>query len=1272
MKKRSKRLMYVLKKLRVPVAVVFILMALVFTVFRAMTPWVKQYKPQIETQLSSLLGQPVSIDTLRTGWYWFQPVLRFDMLQLNNIQQNPLQLDKLMVGIDLFRSLLHWRLEPGMVYLDGLHLSIHQTTTGWEMNGLDSSKPSTISLVQLMPILSSLVSEDKLIIKNLSAYITLASQQTIELEHIHLKALNQFNHYRVQGEVMMTHPAQSNVNFLADLTLDESHLEGVSGEIYIKATHLDLGAIGPFLPKLTYQIPSGIGDIQLWLSLDQGNITSIQSALTFQGLAWKQSNIPTLHQIQSLQANVAWLPTQAGWQLSGNQVKLTMANTIWPVNQFQWTHVNTTDTDDFYIQTMLLSPLLMEDFNWPSSMQPLLNQHPFGRFKDTQLSLQNHQLTHVLTRFVQAGWHAGDPLFPSVSQLAGVVDWYPEQGRLAVDTHNALLTWPKLPSVSLGQLNVLLNWKNPGSGMQYGLEHLVIVHPNLVVSAEGALDKTTTDHGGLLTLNADFSLKEVQRWLIYIPSPYLKKKLDRWLKENIKSIAQFSGKIAINGGLYDFPYGNTPGQLSIHSFFSGANVFFNDKWPISNNVDGYLRFDNRLMEIDIQHGVLSGIDLNPMNLRIDGLGLGKETLLVHSRIETAGKNLTHLIFSSPLKSKLIRMKKMKVEGNVGLDLQLEIPLYPENDDVLALGQLTFEDNTLIVHHPLKEMHVNHIRGNLDFTEHGVTQSELKASIMGDPVNAYVQSIRGKNPYTQIRILGDTTVDMLNTNYNLPLFSLMQGHLGIESILTLTDDPNDFDHVRINTLLEDVDIDLPKPLGKMTGEKTPLSIDLDFNPEKAIKVKMNYDNRLSGQATFTRNGPDFTLDKGILLVGSGAVPAPTEPGMSIAGELSSLDVSAWQDALKKLPDSNQSSGIIGLVQSIHLGIHSLALWGHEYSDVNIQASKRSPTDWEFKIQQSLLAGSLQYNLPKNQLTGHFEHLYLDKAWLNKKNGSNDPIKLSPEKIPNIALSVDEFKLGDAELGHLNLNTNSEPNRWVIRQFELKSPSYDFQMTGEWQTKIKPETTHLKAELKLTSLADILNRLGISPAVEANRGNLLFEGGWNGSIFDFSLVKVYGDMFLSLKDGRITHLSKETEEKLGLGKLLSILSLQTIPRRLKLDFSDLSMTGYSFDIFKGNFQLKNGVMGTQDSYIEGPVAKVSMTGDLNIVKQLYDLNLLVIPHITASLPIVATIAGGPIAGIATWFASKLITQEFQKVSAYSYKVSGPWLSPVVQQVSMKKAE
>jgi uncharacterized protein YhdP len=134
------------------------------------------------------------------------------------------------------------------------------------------------------------------------------------------------------------------------------------------------------------------------------------------------------------------------------------------------------------------------------------------------------------------------------------------------------------------------------------------------------------------------------------------------------------------------------------------------------------------------------------------------------------------------------------------------------------------------------------------------------------------------------------------------------------------------------------------------------------------------------------------------------------------------------------------------------------------------------------------------------------------------------------------------------------------------------------------------------------------------------------------------------------------------------VLSILSLQTIPRRLQLDFSDLTEDGYSFDVFEGNFALKKGVVTTDNAHIDGPVAFAAIKGSIDLPRETLDLNLRVAPRITASLPIVATIAGGPIVGVAVWVASKLINAGREKVSGYTYKVSGPFKDPLVQQTSI----
>ena len=68
----------ILKKIGRFAAFLIISAALCSSLVRSLTPWVKQYKKEVEYHLTQRLGKPVTIRTMETGWYWFFPVLKLD------------------------------------------------------------------------------------------------------------------------------------------------------------------------------------------------------------------------------------------------------------------------------------------------------------------------------------------------------------------------------------------------------------------------------------------------------------------------------------------------------------------------------------------------------------------------------------------------------------------------------------------------------------------------------------------------------------------------------------------------------------------------------------------------------------------------------------------------------------------------------------------------------------------------------------------------------------------------------------------------------------------------------------------------------------------------------------------------------------------------------------------------------------------------------------------------------------------------------------------
>ncbi len=682
--------------------------------------------------------------------------------------------------------------------------------------------------------------------------------------------------------------------------------------------------------------------------------------------------------------------------------------------------------------------------------------------------------------------------------------------------------------------------------------------------------------------------------------------------------------------------------------------------------------DKRTLDLDVLHASLMGIEAEQANLRVDDLGLGKEALLLHGKVEVPASELKAYVFATPLRSHLLKLKKLDIKGPVDLDLSLDVPLYPENEEVLARGAITLHNNDATFHHALHDVPLNNLSGSLQFDEQGVMDSELKARLLGDPVAMHIRSVRQPQPFTEVSIEGDTTIDILREKFDLPIFSFMQGPLKITSKLTLTDDPNDLDNMRVSTSLEGVSIDLPRPLGKSSEESAPLTINIDFNPKKAVRLRFNYDNRLSSDLWFAAKKGSFTLDKGGVQIGSAQALWQKQPGLQVVGSLPTLDVQQWHEVWSKLPTSLSSSTLIDHIQFVDMKLGDVAIWGKHYQKVAIKAGKLSNDAWSLILDQRDLAGDLRYQYASNTLSGHFTRLYLAKSALARHQGNTPSSRLKPTDIPNLNVTIDAFRLGEVGMGAVALKSSSTDSNWHLDYCKITSPDYQLTLKGDWSLREGKNNTSLQANVQIDNLAKSLQLWHITPVVEAHQGGAEFSGGWPGAINDFSLAKMNGNVYLMFQNGRITHLSPETEEKLGLGKLLSILSLQTIPRRLKLDFSDLSNAGYSFDVLKGNFTLKNGVMNTRDSYIDGPVAYANMKGDLDVVKQLYDVDIHISPHITASLPIVATIAGGPIAGMAAWVASKIINQGMQQVTGYTYKISGPWLNPVVQQVSIYKKQ
>jgi uncharacterized protein YhdP len=130
---------------------------------------------------------------------------------------------------------------------------------------------------------------------------------------------------------------------------------------------------------------------------------------------------------------------------------------------------------------------------------------------------------------------------------------------------------------------------------------------------------------------------------------------------------------------------------------------------------------------------------------------------------------------------------------------------------------------------------------------------------------------------------------------------------------------------------------------------------------------------------------------------------------------------------------------------------------------------------------------------------------------------------------------------------------------------------------------------------------------------------------------------------------------------------VLSLQSLPRRLTLDFRDVFSEGFVFDGISGSIDIASGVMHTDNLKIAGPSARIWITGSANIEQETQDLRVMVQPTLSESVALGAA-AGliNPVAGVVTYLAQKVLSDPIEKMFAFRYAINGSWTDPVVSKI------
>jgi uncharacterized protein YhdP len=260
------------------------------------------------------------------------------------------------------------------------------------------------------------------------------------------------------------------------------------------------------------------------------------------------------------------------------------------------------------------------------------------------------------------------------------------------------------------------------------------------------------------------------------------------------------------------------------------------------------------------------------------------------------------------------------------------------------------------------------------------------------------------------------------------------------------------------------------------------------------------------------------------------------------------------------------------------------------------------------------------------------------------------------ISRIEMQIDSFKINENNYGKVQLSANQDSEGVIFNSFNINQESYAFKGDGYWKSENFTEKTSLNFEWDINNVGNTLNNLGYPNLVEDGFASVIGSITWDDSPANFKAEDFYGNFTINTKKGII----KKIEPGVA-GRLVGLISLQNLPRRLTLDFSDLFEEGLPYKkVQSPKIEINRGILSTKELNIKAPSANIKMQGNINFVDETQDLYVLIEPKISDTIT-AGALVGGPLAAAAAFIAQKILDDPLNKITTAEYHITGSWDDP-----------
>ena len=1253
-------------------SILIILAAVVVGMGKLLMPYSDRYQPRLETWLSQEFGRPVKLESFEGEWKAFGPRLTLKGMSLlprpgtGTEGTGVVAIESAALDVKPLNALIPGRPLYNFRVIGADFQLLHKADGRFEVSGFGvsgrGSKNSGSGLKELAKIGEVILQDSSLeyLDEVHDIRIGLASiQGSLHMDGDDLSTEVQASLYDsrsnlVYGEVEAT----LLVRLGEDGKLVQAEWQTSVGELMLAAFQGKLPP-NPFLPL------AGWLNAELW-----GDWSSVEGHRIRGASDLRDARLVNDYQDLSLEhvnMRFNWNYRQKGqWRLDIDDLLYDDGEESWSAPAIAMAR-NTDEDMGLWIsanELPLRVPLNLargvmsvNGTAWPG----FLPQYAGGQVSDLELILSSAWRLRLARGSVRNASVQEWNRWPDLQGIDGEISLEESSGQISLSSPELLVDWPRMfrdrlqfvmPTCDLDLL-----W---GEQWQVAFNHCRLVNED--IEAEGRVLIKGNEGKPAVDVNVAVNRGDIGRLDSYWPESIMSESILRWLRRGLIGGDIDQGRFQIFGDMDDWPFRQGTGRFEALANIRNAELDYVEGWPEISQVNVVVHFEGPSMELAGSIGEVAGNFVHTGRASISDLK--KPLLKVSFAADSELPHLLEFLEQSPLKQQInTDLSRFEFSGPANVSGNLVFPLGKADGEMDVDGRVNVQGNRFS--DPESEITLENITGDLHYDQQGFSGIGLTTTFRGH--EGLLDVFAGADGPEKFRadLAGEFDVKDVIPGFLLESYSALTQIEGSTdwlvsmSVGTAELGGDQGPILKVRSGLEGVQLNLPAPLNKPASEYWPLelhyplsSLDSMLDIELEDRVALRFDLPADAEAP----------QSAVIRVGGGMPELPPQGFVRIEGHSDVIDLDGWIDVI--IDGAQEGKGMAGLeLEPSELNTDKLIFLDRWFDEVNM-SFELEDTDLKATFGGQDIDGKVNFTKGvggTRSLSAEFERLALAQPISSGLNMDSDPADL-----PALHLYAKSFRYAGVEMGETRIEAYPTSAGFHFEKVDAASDQITVQASGDWSLRDNQQRSDFKIHMTSESLGDFLETMEISSSMSGGQTVVEFNAWWPGSPAAFALSRLNGEIEFTVIQGNIADASA------GPGRLLGLLSIQSLPKRLSLDFRDVFDSGFSFDQANGSFIMENGLARTNDVVLESSAALISLSGSTNLVDQQYDQLLTVRPGLGNTLPLIGAIAGGPVGAAAGLALQGILQEQLGDVSQVQYTITGSWEEPVFEPVVEKQTD